>query len=177
MGSCVAFLTRLRRIADEATPLEERRARAFALVDAYKAGLSARLGIANGGKLTQHAKALAGDALDELRLEVLKTEIEVSGAAAILFAATRYRIEMVRRALALRLAHDGDADVSEPVRPPLSHPNHPDRPPRYKTSDDDLRIIRALRRQLADRRAVVMSRHAILQSHALIACDDRDELG
>jgi hypothetical protein len=102
----LAFLTRLSRIVAESAPDTARAAGAIALVDAYRHSLFGRLGIAASSRPTTRAKDEAKDALDDLRLKVLRAELEAPVGTDRIYSAARQRIEMARRALALCIADD-----------------------------------------------------------------------
>jgi hypothetical protein len=106
MGANDAFLRRLFRIVEEAVPTAERAADARALVDAYRERLYAQHGISRSRRPTMQAKQRTKDALDDLRLKVLKAELEAPAGSASIFATARYRIEMTRRALDIRIVAD-----------------------------------------------------------------------
>ena len=146
----VAFLTRLAHIVAEAAPDAARAAGAVALVDAYRHSLFGRLGIAASCRPTTRAKEEAKDALDDLRLKVLRAELAAPTGTARIYMVARQRIEMARRALALCIADDRSAVLPEVA-------------PR-----DDARIIADMRRRLRDRHAVLTSRDAIRQSRDLL---------
>src|SRR5262249_52945140 len=106
-GMNVAFLTRLARIVADAAPDAARTADAIALVDAYRQSLYGRIGIDASCRPTMWAKEQAKDALDDLRLKVLRAELGAPAGAACIYRVARERIEMARRALDLRLVDDG----------------------------------------------------------------------
>ena len=118
-----------------------------------------------GGRVPKRAKAMATDTLDDLRLKVLKAEIAAPAATAAIFATARYRIEMVRRALEIRIVDDEAA--ATPSR--LATQDDPQPALTSAVRRNDRRIIQALRRHLNDRHAVVQSWEAIRQSHDLLA--------
>jgi hypothetical protein len=155
MSSNVAFLTRLFCIVGEAAPDEARAADALALVDAYTHRLYGRLGIAASRRPTTQAKECAKDAFDDLRHSLLNAELGASAGTARIFAAARHRIEMARRALAIRLADDEGAD---------GHGSN-----EHTACDDDRQLIETMRRRLRDERAIVASQDAIRQSRKLLA--------
>jgi hypothetical protein len=153
----VAFLTRLSRIAAEPASDAARAAGATALVDAYRHSLYGRLGIGGSCRPTTRAKEEAKDALDDLRLKVLRAELDAPAGAARIYRVARQRIEMTRRALALCIADNRGA-----VPPQTSGCD--DAAPR-----DDARIIADMRRRLRDRNAFLTSQEAIRQSRDLLA--------
>jgi hypothetical protein len=108
MGANDAFLRRLFRIVDEAVPAAERAADARALVDAYRERLYAQHGVCALRRPTIQAKQRAKDTLDDLRLKVLKAELEAPADSAGIFSTARYHIEMTRRALDIRIVADED---------------------------------------------------------------------
>jgi hypothetical protein len=108
MGRNIAFLTRLRQIADACEPGAECPASAVALFNIYLARLYARLDIGQSNRPTHKARAEADSTLAELRFDVLRIEVASAGACADVFAAIRYHIEMARRALAIRITCDDD---------------------------------------------------------------------
>jgi gamma-glutamylcysteine synthetase len=113
MSASAAFLTRLARIASESGCAETCTTRVTTLVAAYETVLYIGLGIAGAQRLTARTKEIAKEALEALRRELLKSEINASPAAAAVFAAARDRIDMARRALALRLTvEDAGAPAS-----------------------------------------------------------------
>ena len=69
---------------------------------------------ANANRPATKAKAEADSTLAELRLDVLRIEVASAGACATVFAAIRYHIEMARRALAIRITCDDDAQDDWP---------------------------------------------------------------
>jgi len=153
----VAFLTRLSRIADEAAPDAAQAAGATALVDAYRHQLFGRLGIGSSRRPTRLAKDGARNALDDLRLKVLRAELDAPASAATLYTVARQRIEMARRALELCIADDHGADL-----------------PEFAGRDDtarrdDARLLAGMRGRLRDRRAILTSWEAIRQSRDLLA--------
>jgi hypothetical protein len=152
----VAFLTRLARIVAESAPDAARAAGAIALVEAYRHSLFGRLGIAASCRPTTRAKEEAKDALDDLRLKILRAELAAPPDTARIYMMARQRIEMARRALALCIADDRSA-----VLPQSS--GCADVAPR-----DDTRIIADMRHRLRDRHAVLTSRDAIRQSRDLL---------
>jgi hypothetical protein len=152
-----AFLTRLSRIVDETAPDAARIAAASALVDTYRHKLLGRLGIASSCRPTPQAKEEARDALDDLRLKVLRAELDAPAGVACIYMAARQRIEMARRALELCIADDRGADL--PVFPDGDE----------AARRDDFRIIASLRCRLRDREAFATSREAIRQSRDLLA--------
>jgi hypothetical protein len=176
MSPNAAFLTRLCRIADASAPREERSACASALLDAYTTRLYDRLGITATPRPSRRAKAQAEDVLGDLRLRVLKMEIGAPACAAEIFATTRHRIEMTRRALAIRLASDegaGDRSVARvraadrviAVRPSRLKPGQR----RATACREDRRWIAEIHRRLDDRRVIATSWEAIRQSRYLLA--------
>jgi hypothetical protein len=211
MGANDAFLKRLFRIVEEAVHTAERAADARALVDAYRERLYARHGISRSRRPTMQAKQHAKDALDDLRLKVLKAELEAPAGSASIFTAARYRIEMTRRALDLRIVADEGVGVGSVAiyrhagrmvelqavrldpqrqpghsRAPLPAPSCRDVPQEHlvstvmawgianlpdmhAASQDDRRLIEALRRRLRDPRLLVKSYEAIRQSRDLLA--------
>ena len=108
-----AFLTRLSQIIDEAAPDAARAAVAVALVDAYRHSLYGRLRIGASRRPTTQAKDQAKDALDDLRLKVLRAELAAPAGAARIYLLARQRIEMARRALALCIIDDRSAALAE----------------------------------------------------------------
>ena len=150
MSSGVAFLTRLSLIAGEGASDEVRASQAAELVRAYETALYSRLGMARSRRPTTRAKEIANEAFEDLRRRVFKAELGAPADAAAVFATARDRIEMVRRALALRVTDEGDV-VNMSIR-----------------RRDDRRRIDAIRAGLRDRRAVVTSRNAIEQSRDLL---------
>jgi hypothetical protein len=155
----------------------------------------------------QHAK----DALDDLRLKVLKAELEAPAGSASIFATARYRIEMTRRALDIRIVADEDVSGrsvaiyrhagrtvelqavrldqqrqlghARALPPPPGCRDVPEEqlvstvmawgianlPDMQAASQDDRRLIEALRRRLRDVRVLVKSYEAIRQSRNLLA--------
>jgi hypothetical protein len=211
MGANDAFLRRLFRIVDEAVPAAERAADARALVDAYRERLYAQHGISRSRRPTMQAKQHAKDALDDLRLKVLKAELEAPAGSASIFATARYRIEMTRRALDIRIVADEDVSGrsvaiyrhagrtvelqavrldqqrqlghARALPPPPGCRDVPEEqlvstvmawgianlPDMQAASQDDRRLIEALRRRLRDVRVLVKSYEAIRQSRNLLA--------
>jgi hypothetical protein len=108
MGRNIAFLTRLRQIADACEPGAACPASAIALFNIYLARLYARLDIGQSNRPTTKARAEADITLAELRFDVLRIEVASAGVCAEVFAAIRYHIEMARRALAIRITCDDD---------------------------------------------------------------------
>ena len=108
MGRNIAFLTRLRQIADACEPGAECPTSAVALFNIYLARLYARLDIGQSNRPTHKARAEADSTLAELRLDVLRIEVASARVCADVFAAIRYHIEMARRALAIRITRDDD---------------------------------------------------------------------
>jgi hypothetical protein len=108
LGRNIAFLTRLRQIADACEPGAACPASAIALFNIYLARLYARLDIGQSNRPTHKARAEADITLAELRFDVLRIEVASAGACATVFAAIRYHIEMARRALAIRITCDND---------------------------------------------------------------------
>jgi hypothetical protein len=150
MSASVAFLKRLSLIAGESASNEACVSHAIALVHAYETALYARLGMARSGRPAARAKDIARDAFEDLRRRVLEAELGAPAGTAAVFAAARERIEMARRALALRVAAEKDgADLSA-------------------RRHDDRRRLDAIKAGLRDRRVVVASRTAIAQSHELL---------
>ncbi len=157
MGANDAFLTRLSQIAGETACDDARTANAAALVHAYATALYGRLGITEVRRPTARAKEIGKAELEELRREVLRAEIAASAASAIIFAAVRDRIEMARRALALRVAAgDGASPIAEMAELPRMDP------------DADRPRLQDIRARLGDRRAVAASWLAIRHSHELL---------
>jgi hypothetical protein len=154
----VAFLTRLSRIVDEAAPDSARAAGAIALVDAYRHSIFSRLGIGSSCRPTPWAKKQAKDALDDLRLKVLRAEIGAPDGLARIYMVARQRIEMARRALELCIDDDCGGDLPKPAG--RQH---------HGAARDDARIIAEMRRRLRDRRAFLTSCEAIRQSRDLLA--------
>jgi hypothetical protein len=152
-----AFLTRLSPIIDEAGPDAARGAAAVALVDAYRHNLYGRFGIGPSCRPTRRAKEEAKDALDDLRLRVLRAELAASAGAAHIYMVARQRIEMARRAIELCIADDRGGD-----RPASSDRDD-------AASPGDARVVAAGRRRLRGRRAIVTSWQAIRQSCDLLA--------
>jgi hypothetical protein len=137
MSASVAFLTRLSRIAGESAGDEVCASHVAALVHAYELALYARLGMARSRRPTTRAKESAREAWEDLRRRVLQAELGAPAGAAAAYAAARDRIEMARRALAIRVtADDAPAGVSLSQR-------------------DDSRRLDAIRARLHDRRALV----------------------
>jgi len=110
----IAFLTRLRQIADECAPGDKCPASAVALFNIYLARLYGELNIGQSNRPTTKAKAEADGTLADLRLDVLRIEVASTGACAVAFAAIRYLIEMARRALAIRITCDDDTQDDWP---------------------------------------------------------------
>ena len=108
LGRNIAFLTRLRQIADACEPGAECPTSALALFNIYLARLYARLDIGQSNRPTHKARAEADSTLAELRLDVLRIEVASARVCADVFAAIRYHIEMARRALAIRITRDDD---------------------------------------------------------------------
>jgi hypothetical protein len=179
MTTNVAFVTRLCRIVAAPAPAEERAACALALFESYKARLYARLEIAPTRRPSRRAKLHAEDALADLRHRVLKVEIGAPTSSAGLFASIRYRIEMARRALAIRIVDDEDgsdrsiATDRAAARVVALHPRLPV-PAQYRAvaTYEDQRLIETMRARLRVRRTVAASRDAVRQSHDLPACFD-----
>jgi len=153
----VAFLTKLSRIADEAAPDTGQAAGATALVDAYRHQLFGCLGIGSSRRPTLLAKDEAKNALDDLRLKVLRAELDAPAGAAAIYLAARQRIELARRVLELCIADDRDSGLQEFAGR--------DRNARR----DDARILAGMRGRLRDRRAFLTSWEAIRQSRDLLA--------
>jgi hypothetical protein len=173
----IAFLTRLRQIADECAPGDKCPASAVALFNIYLARLYAELNIGQSNRPTTKAKAEADSTLADLRLDVLRIEVASTGACAVVFAAIRDHIEMARRALAIRITCDDDTQDDWPDGTiaddqPLSAtvlvfdarfrgPRH-DRTPSLAVPQWKLR----------EQQAAVQSLQAIGRSHGVLA--DRD---
>jgi hypothetical protein len=166
MSANVAFLTRLARIADEPVCDEARAARAAALVHAYETVLYGGLGMTGAQRPTARAKEIAKEAIETLRRELLKLEVDAPPASARVFAAVRERIEMARRALLLRVTVE---DAGEPASPDPSEPvdrtfaddasNTP-----IDRHEERRRRLDAVRARLHDRHAVTKSWEALRQS-------------
>jgi hypothetical protein len=150
MSANIAFLTRLARIASEATCTRTGAADATALAQAYEMVLFAGLGIVGSRRPTARAKELANESFEAMRRALLKSEIDAPSATAAIFAAARERIEMARRALTLRVTVE-DAGAGRPLD-------------RY----EDRQRLASLRTRLRDRHAVEQSRDAIRASLALL---------
>ncbi len=153
----VVFLTRLSRIVEAVAADAARAAEATALVNAYRHSLYDRLGIGPSCRPTRRAKAAAKDALDDLRREVLRAELDAPADAAPTYMAARQRIEMSRRALELCIADDRGDDHQECSAPDDA------------VSPDDASVIAGIRYRLRDRHAFLTSREAIRQSRNLLA--------
>jgi hypothetical protein len=171
----IAFLTRLRQIADECAPGEKCPASAVALFNIYLARLYAELNIGQSNRPTTKAKAEADSALAELRLDVLRIEVASTGACAVVFAAIRYLIEMARRALAIRITCDDDTQDDWPDgtiaddRPPLATVLVFDA--RFSRHDRTL-SLEVPQWKLREQQAAAQSLQAIGRSHGVLA--DRD---
>lgn len=143
--------------------------RASALVHAYETILYGGLGMTGARRPTARAKEIAKEALETVRRELLKLEIEAPPASARVFAAVRERIEMARRALLLRVTVE---DAGEPT------PGDPSRPADRSGADDasntpidrheERRRLDAVRARLHDRHAVTKSWEAIQRSLDLL---------
>lgn len=159
MDESSAFLRRLRCIADSACSREERQAQALALLQAYTARLYGRLNIGGSNRVTAPAKRAADQTLAALRLQVLTAEVGTAGPAVAVFTAVRHRIEMLRRALALRLLEEDEA--SQPahahsaavvtMRPTA---NRSMSKSAMSKAYDDWRVIEALRSRVIERKQV-----------------------
>jgi hypothetical protein len=103
----VAFLRRLRQIVSEAASREERNDQALALFNSYRKRLYSQLGIGPSNRPTGTAKAYVDRVLADLRLKVLEAEVWAVDSSAAVFTTVRHRIEMARRALAIRIVEDG----------------------------------------------------------------------
>ena len=173
----IAFLTRLRQIADECAPGDKCPASAVALFNIYLARLYAELNIGQSNRPTNKAKMEADSTLADLRLDVLRIEVASTGACAVVFAAIRYLIEMARRALAIRITCDEGTqdDWSDGTMAG-------DRPPSATVLVFDARFcgarydrtlsLEAPQWKLREQQAAVQSRQAIGRSHGVLA--DRD---
>jgi hypothetical protein len=150
MSANVAFLTRLARIAGETVCAETRATRARALVHAYETVLYVGLGIAGQRRPTARAKEIANESFEALRRELLKSEIDAPPATMAMYAAARERVEMARRALALRVT------IEDAGAPALSG------------RDDDRQRLASLRGYLRDRYAATQHRDAIRASRELL---------
>jgi hypothetical protein len=173
----IAFLTRLRQIADECAPGDQCPASAIALFNIYLSRLYAELNIGQSNRPTTKTKAEADSTLADLRLEVLRTEVASTGVHAVVFAATRYLIEMARRALAIRITCDDYTQGNWP-----DGTSADDRPPSATVLVFDVRF-RGTRHErtlslelpqwkLREQQAAVQSLQAIGRSHVVLA--DRD---
>jgi hypothetical protein len=78
---------------------------------------------------------------------VLKAELDAPAGSAGIFATVRHRIEMMRRALDIRITADEDI---------------------HEASQDDRRLIDTIRRRLRDARAILKSCEAIRKSRDLL---------
>jgi hypothetical protein len=114
MHEHVTLLIRLGQIAGEPRSGEERASHALALLNAYTARLYARAGIGASNRLAMSAKSFADQTLDDLRREILTTEIRATDSCRKVFTAVRHRIEMARRVLASRIVEDNAAVASAP---------------------------------------------------------------
>ena len=148
MSASVAFLTRLSLIAGEGASHEARALHVATLVHAYERALYARLGITRSSRPTAQAKEVAIEAFEELRRTVLKAELGAPADAAAIYAAARDRVELVRRALTLRVTAE-DAGASARRR-------------------DDRRRLDTIASNLRNRRLIVTSPNAITQSRDLL---------
>jgi hypothetical protein len=160
MSANAAFVTRLRHIVDTSVPSDERAVRAMALLDLHKARLYDQLGITPSCRPTVQAKTQAEDALDDLRLKVLKVEIDAPASSTEIYAGIRHRIEMTRRALAIRLTDNEER--MDRVLLDIEFCPGCFRP-------DDRRWIDAVRDRLRDRHTVAASWEAIRDSRDLLA--------
>ena len=170
----IAFLTRLRQIADECAPGDKCPASAVVLFNIYLARLYAELNIGRSNRPTTQAKAEADSTLADLRLDVLRIEVASTGACAVVFAAIRYLIEMARRALAIRITCDDDTRDDwldgATVRPSASVlilDTH------FRGARHDRTLsLEVPQWKLRERQAAVQSLQAIGRSHGVLA--DRD---
>jgi hypothetical protein len=167
----IAFLTRLRQIADECAPGDKCPASAVALFNIYLARLYAELNIGQSNRPTTKAKAQADSTLADLRLDVLRIEVASTGACAVVFAAIRYLIEMARRALAIRITCDDDTQDDWPdgaaVRPSATVLIFDER---FRGArHDGMLPLEAPQRELRERQTAVQSLQAVGRSHSVFA--------
>jgi hypothetical protein len=109
MQENAAFLTRLRRIVGEAASREERNAHVVALFNSYKKRLYSQLDIGASNRPSAAAKTQVDHALADLREKVLDAEVTAIDSSAGVFTTLMNRIEMARRALAIRIPIEDDS--------------------------------------------------------------------
>jgi hypothetical protein len=174
MGRNIAFLTRLRQIADACEPGAACPASAIALFNIYLARLYARLDIGQSNRPTTKARAEADITLAELRFDVLRIEVASAGVCAEVFAAIRYHIEMARRALAIRITCDDDTPddwrdgaTDQPAATVLIFDA------RFRVARHDRMLpLEAPQRELCGQQTAMPSLKAVERSHGMFA--DRD---
>jgi hypothetical protein len=123
-----ALLARLQQIAHGPPSCEERIAQALAQLQDYILRLHALFDIGASNRLARSTKFFADRALADLRRKILTAEVHTNDMAAPVFTAVRYRIDMARRVLALRLVEEDTsprpvrhASRSRPSETPTRH--------------------------------------------------------
>jgi hypothetical protein len=160
MNKSGSLVVSLRRIAED-TSQPDRIAQAFALFDAYKAALYRQHDIGPCNRPARLAKAEADRALADLRSDVLRAEIAAAAPAVIILTAVRHRIEMARRALAIRIVAEAGATLLQEFGGSATDPG-------AYAAADDWTWISGLRRDLRDRHWLFESMTAIRRSRDLL---------
>jgi len=170
MSQNIAFLTRLRQIAEESPPCDRCPPGAVSLFNIYLGRLYAQLDIGQSNRPTMRAKAQADSTLAALRIDVLRTEVAASNASAAVFAAIRYQIEMARRVLAIRITSDEDSpDALSDGRAAGLSATLVAFDVRLRARRDQSQSNDAVQRKLRGRRLVVQSLDAIRRSRGVLS--------